>query len=163
MIWKRCKKKENIVVSFVYWIYTWMRPMFAQSVIHLTLSVLYQPLSIHIYRMEYEANNKKIFPKIDIQTTLSIFSEAICLNQYKWNTVIFGNSNVIQCGTVGISLRACVCVELPICIIAPQLRFLAECPKFPNYHNCAKILNYQKNQFSISIKAQVDRNQSRYR
>ena len=52
-------ENENIVVSFVYWIYTCMRPMFAQSVIHLTLSVLYQPLSIHIYRMEYEANSKK--------------------------------------------------------------------------------------------------------
>ena len=86
----------------------------------------------------------KIFPKTDIHTTLSIFSETICLNQYKWNPVIFGNCNVIQCGTVGISVRACVCVELPICIIVPQLRFLAECPKFPNYHNCAKILNKQK-------------------
>ena len=52
-------ENENIVVFFVYWIYTCMRPMFAQSVIHLTLSVLYQPLSIHIYRMEYGANSKK--------------------------------------------------------------------------------------------------------
>ena len=38
---------------------------------------------------------------------------------------------------VAISGEVCVSVQLPICIIVPQLRFLAECPKFPNYHNCA--------------------------
>ena len=46
---------------------------------------------------------------------------------------------------VAISGEVCVSVQLPICIIVPQLRFLAECPKFPNYHNCAKILSYQQN------------------
>ena len=29
---------------------------------------------------------------------------------------------------------------MPICIIVPQLRFLAECPKITNYHNCVKLL-----------------------
>ena len=59
IFFKKGAANENIVASFVCWIYTCMRLMLAQSVIHLTLSVLYQPLSIHIYRMEYEANSKK--------------------------------------------------------------------------------------------------------
>ena len=72
-------------------------------------------------------------------------NESVGISRKCVSLLIF--NSVLQCLTivkngnqsVGISGEVCVSVELPICIIVPQLRFLPECLKFPNYHNFAKL------------------------
>ena len=89
----------------------------------------------HVYVLYHVFCSKdkiKLFmmPMLIHQHTSSNFNLSSSYNQKEMNI------NEI----VSISWEEYVCVELPICIIVPQLRFLAECPKFPNHHNCVKLL-----------------------